>query len=241
MPILKKIFKTILIATSILVITILLGVLYYFNIYREEPLADPADFDQSTLIFKSEKAIPDTLNRLKIDNLYWSNRLEMAGDESIDLLLDLVTQQLLIEIQGVTVYSSPVTYYTLSDSLLWILAADSLYVWLSTPFKLKTEWATVAKEPIQIREIRPRSTGENGLTRFRDPEAEKYVSILLGFSGNLSVSLRQIEAAPDTLYKPESPTVSAPYHIELLIPRVSAQAIYRAISANSTSLAFRPE
>ena len=241
MPALKKILKTILITFAILITIIFLVILYYFQVYRTQPAADPAEVDQLAYSTESAESLPDTLRRLSIDNLYWENRLAMAADKSIDLLLDLVSRQIFIEIQGVTVYSTPVLYYTTNDSLQRLMASDSLLNWLSQSCMLQSEWATVAKEPIQVREIRPRSEGENGLTHFRDPEDDTYVNILLGFSGNLCLSLKQIEADTNPAIKAQLPVQHARFRIEVFVTRSSALTIYRAIAVNSTNLSIRPE
>ena len=241
MPALKKIIKLILIIVTFIIVFLILGFIYFFQISDSQYTSDPLDFDHSAYTPEYKESLADTIRRLRIDNLYWKNRLEMAEDESIDLLLDLVSRQIFIEIQGVNVYSSPVLYYTLNDSLQQFNSNDSVYKFLNHPLLLQSEQATIPKEPIQVREIRPRSDGENGLTHFRDPDSITYVNILLNFTGDLSITLNQVETAADPLNIPELPIRSSRFHIHVLLLRSSAETIYRAISIGHTSLALRLE
>jgi hypothetical protein len=181
------------------------------------------------------------LRHLEIDNIYWSKRIEMARDKSIDMLVDLVSKEICLEINGILVYTATINNYIFNSHVRRILEGNGYKSWLSESRLLQNEWASIAKEPIQIRDIRPRSAGENILTHFRDPEAEKEVRIILHFSGQLTIILRQIESVPDSLRATDIPVVNEPYMIELFVSKISAGTIFRALKSGESSLAIRSE
>ena len=193
--------------------------------------------------FTDTDQISDSLKirRLEIDNLYWKNRIEMANDKSIDLLIDFVSPEVSLEIEGILVYSAPVKNYIISSSLNNELANPSFKEWLNAPRLFENEWASVEKEPIQIRTIGPRSAGESMLTHFRDSEAEKESHIILNYSGRLTIILRQLELVADSLKAANIPIVDNPYVLEIFLSKTSVNTIYRALEAGTSQLSLRPE
>jgi hypothetical protein len=187
--------------------------------------------------------ISDTLRirRLKIDNLYWKNRIEMANDKSIDLLIDLHSSEISLEIKGVLVYSAPVENFIMSAQLNRNLSQPTFTKWLNSPRLLEHEWGSIAKEPIQIRAIGPRSNGENMLTHFRDSETEKESHIILNYSGQTTIILRQTELIADSLKARSVPMIKDPFVIELFLAKTSVNTIYRALETGSSQMALRPE
>jgi hypothetical protein len=237
-----KTFKISILLAFIVLISI--AVIFFIRydikdiLYSSKPV-EPVKIEEST----ETDQISDSLKirRLEIDNIYWKNRIEMAKDESIDLLIDLVSPELSLEIKGVLVYSAPVKNYIMSSQLISDLANPIFKEWLNSPRLLENEWGSVAKEPIQIRAIGPRSEGENILTHFRDSEAEKESHIILKYSGRLTIILRQLELVADSLKAVNVPMVDNPYVLEIFLSKTSVNTIYRALETGTSQLALRPE
>lgn len=232
-----KIIKISILLFVILLISTLIILLFHYDIKDILYSSKPVEMEE----FTDTDQISDSLKirRLEIDNLYWKNRIEMANDKSIDLLIDLVSPEVSLEIKGVLVYNAPVKNYIISSSLNSELANRSFKEWLNAPHLLKNEWASVAKEPIQIRAIGPRSEGENILTHFRDFEAEKESHIILNYSNRLTIILRQIELVADSLKAANVPMVDDPYVLEMFLSKTSVNTIYRALETGSSQLALR--
>jgi len=222
----------------IIIFVITFGILFFqYDIKDILYSSKPVEMEE----FTDTDQISDSLKirRLEIDNLYWKNRIEMANDKSIDLLIDLVSPEVSVEIKGVLVYSAPVKNYIISSSLNSELANPSFKEWLNAPHILENEWASVAKEPIQIRAIGPRSQGENMLTHFRDSEAEKESHIILSYSNRLTIIMRQIELVADSLKAANIPIVDDPYVLEMFLSKSSVNTIYRALETGTSQLALR--
>ena len=232
-----KIIKISILLFVILLIITLIIFLFHYDIkdilYSSKPV-EIVEFTDTDQISDSLK-----IRRLEIDNLYWTNRIEMANDKSIDLLIDLVSPEVSLEIKGVLVYSAPVKNYIMSSSLNNELADPSFKEWLSAPRLLENEWASVAKEPIQIRAIGPRSEGETMLTHFRDSEAEKESHIILNYSDRLTIILRQLELVANSLKAANVPIVDNPYVLEIFLSKTSVNTIYRALETGSSQMALR--
>jgi hypothetical protein len=185
--------------------------------------------------------IPDSIviRRLKIDNVFWANRLKLARDESIDLLVDLIDNQISLEIRGVLVYKASIRNYVMSESLRNLIISDNYLDWLQEPGLLNKEWATIAKEPIQIREIKTDGAVDSSLSRIRDPEADVESIVLLNFSNQLALKLRQIESVQDVLVLPDSTHSANPYLLEIFTSKNSVNTVFRALNCNSSQLAIR--
>jgi hypothetical protein len=219
---------------------VILIVLFMFFDYQDLLLtSNPVDIQVMSDIPEMSDSL--LLRQMEIDNIYWSKRIEMARDKSIDMLVDLVSKEICLEINGVLVYTATIKNYIFNSHLRKMLEGNGYKSWLSESRLLENEWASIAKEPIQIRDIRPRSEDETILTHFRDPEAENEARIILHYSGQLTIILRQIEPVPDSLRATDIPVVNKPYMIELFVSKISACTIFRALKAGESSLAIRSE
>ena len=234
-----KVIKTSLLIVIILSGIILIAMLIFFD--RQDILLTSNTVDVKFIYDIPEVSDSLLLRHLEIENIYWSKRIEMASDKSIDMLVDLVSKEICLEINGVLVYTATIINYIFNSHLRKMLQGYDYKSWLNESRLLENEWASIAKEPIQIRDIRPRSEGETILTHFRDPEAENEARIILYFSGQLTLILRQVEPVPDSLRATDIPAVNKPYMIELFVSKTSAKTIFRAIKTGETMMVLRPE
>ena len=116
-----KIIKISILLLVILLIITFIILLFHYDIkdilYSSKPV-EMEDFTDTDQISDSLK-----IRRLEIDNLYWKNRIEMANDKSIDLLIDFVSPEVSLEIEGILVYNAPVKNYI---TLIYYLPLDIL-------------------------------------------------------------------------------------------------------------------
>ncbi len=215
------------------------AIFFYANVHEItfglKPAAVPVNADTSKI---SQTHIQ---RRLEIDNIYWSTRIQMAQDKSIDLLLDLVTKEISLEIKGVLVYTAEISNYIFSSHLQNTVSGANFKSWIGRLRTLKYEWASIAKEPIQVRDIRPRSEGENILTHFRDPESDYESYVILRFTDDFVLIMRQIESVPDSLRASGIPPLPYPDKLEVFVSRLTVNTIYRALNPGNSTLAIRPE
>ena len=180
------------------------------------------------------------VSQLRSERQFWQNRLQLAESNTINLLLNLDKNEVILELRGVTLFTCKIQNTIINQSLTEIIDGSNNVPWLSNPLVLRNEWATLAKEPIQVREIRPRSELENVLTHLRDPEDEIEAHVFLQFSDSLLLSLKQVE--PGFVKSPDKFSGFGefePHHIELYLARTEVVALYRAVNIGETKLAIR--
>ena len=126
---------------------------------------------------------------LKTEEEFWKNRIRMARDTSVDMIIDLVDSVLVLEMKGVPMKESKIDEYRLSNLLFRIINSDSLPWFVNRIFVLKDDWATIPKEPIVIKEA-PKSPREVDIdTPIEIPVDTGKVQIIFHFNENLSIQI----------------------------------------------------
>jgi hypothetical protein len=189
---------------------------------------------QTTLIVQDpvEKKITD----LKIEKLFWNNRLKMAQDESFDLSLDLVDSVIFLEIKGVPLRKCKIDEYHIADNLMNLKFQPEILQWLGQPFILQSEWADIPKEPIKIRHISPQDTSQEDVLEMLEEDIQE-ANLVLRFNRNLTLHIgQQIEVINSTSYRYKDlakNTLQGKYEIMLALNMIDTKAIYRALSTES--------
>jgi hypothetical protein len=189
---------------------------------------------QTTLIDQdpAEKKITD----LKIEKLFWNNRLKMAQDESFDISLDLVDSVMFLEIKGVPLRKCKIDEYHIADDLMNLKFQPEIFQWLGQPFILQSEWADIPKEPIKIRHITPLDTIQEGVIGMLEEDIQE-ANLVLRYNRNLTLHIgQQIELMNSNSYSFKDLAknkLQEKYEIMLAINMIDTKAIYRALSTES--------
>lgn len=169
---------------------------------------------------------------LEMEEKFWQNRITMAQDESIDLVLDLVDSKVILEVKGVPLR---ITSYTILKRDLRKFGRE-LAEWCASPFTLIREEASLPKQPIRIRRL-PEETSkiEEGYNlEFLDETESAFVRLY--FNRALVVELIEEDISiPDSLIKSE---VNLNW-IQFTMKREDVIAIFRALPEN-TEMVLRP-
>jgi hypothetical protein len=114
------------------------------------------------------------LNRGKA---YFQSRLVMAESDSISLALNLADSSAILEINGVTVHKAKITRKRISKVFN---KADEYAVssMLSTPLNVKSNFATIQKEPVMIK-MAPKDTSEYKPDILPDTTSSEPVNFML--------------------------------------------------------------
>ena len=171
---------------------------------------------------------------LKVQELFWKNRIELAREPYFVLTADLQDSLITLDMQGVQIHQARISGIQISQELYDSLYHPSLLRWLGTPFILENQDATVAKEPIQERFIASRREAESQLIHLREPEDSSYVSITLEFDRQLTLNLKECEG--DSVNYPLFPEVrkESGNRITVYLSRLDALAIYRALPEHTS-------
>lgn len=123
---------------------------------------------------------------------FYQNRLLLARQDSIYLVLNLQDSTLDIEIKGLAVHRCKLLEIDASKRLQ-VAQHEELQQWLGQPFTLKDEISTIPKVPILVVDA-PKDTTEAAKLPKKPMEPEKtvvYFSLI--FDKNLVVQIQQIE------------------------------------------------
>ncbi len=205
------------------------------------------------------KKYSNKMTDLKLEEMFLESQLLIAKNDSISLILDLVDSTLSLSIRGVNIRECQVNHFKMGQMFHHIKGDQRLFDWLSKPFVLQKDWATIEKVPIKIRKA-PKDTIEakkykNEPVKLDKPDA--YYT--LQFDRNLIIKVHQVESnsfwgsiqkvyynirlylrmlidAFLAFFHLDTP--HAPLWIELKISKNDALAIYRALP-NHAALALR--
>jgi len=191
---------------------------------------------------------------LKIDELFWKNRLEIAKKDSIYLSIDLPDSLVFLELKGVPLRSCKIEEYQITPLYSQLKNQPQFLEWLNDPFSLIDESATISKAPIKVITA-PRDTIEALEQLKTEVKIEKEdIRFVLGFDRNLLLEFSQTE--PPTLmgrfelvlfnilknvttffkdfYSLMSlQSASQDFWIKIRISQDDAKAIYRALPKNT--------
>jgi len=221
--------------------------------YLESMKTQPGKGKTPVLDFSSEEERALFFN-LKIDELFWKNRLEIAKKDSIYLSIDLPDSLIVLELKGVSLRNCKIEEYQITPLYSQLKNQPQFLEWLTDPFSLIDESATISKAPIKVITA-PKDTIEALEQLQPEVKIEKEdVQFVLGFDRNLLLEFSQTE--PPTLmgrfelvlfnilknvttffkdfYSLMSlQSASQDFWIKIRISQNDAKAIYRALPKNT--------
>jgi hypothetical protein len=196
---------------------------------------------------------------LKIDELFWKNRLEIAKNDSMYLSIDLPDSLVSLEIKGIPLRHCKIEEYQITPLYSQLRKQPQFLEWLNDPFSLLNESATISKAPIK-EILAPKDTIEAMEQLSTEIEIEKEdVRFILGFDRNLILEFSQTEPPTlmgrfelaffnilkdiTTFFKDffslmSLQSSSQDFWIQIKISQNDAKAIYRALPQN-TQVALR--
>jgi hypothetical protein len=188
--------------------------------------------------------------RLKSTEAYLLSRLEMTKTDSISLAVSLKDSSVSLVVQGVTIYSSKIQHFKISNALS---KADPFILaqWLSKPFIVDTHFSSIPKTPVLYKKA-PKDTIEAMNQLELDPLKDDLIPVHFTLKLDRELLLN-FEQAADTVsskhrlfrsYKREmrnirrnsilkdlmrlSPAEIVP-EIYIVIDKKAARVIYRAL------------
>lgn len=213
----------------------------------------------SVSLDNAQKEEVRTIVKLEKERDFENNRLSLANQDSIYLVINVPERSIAIEIKGVQVHTATILR-TEADQKIALISHEHLSPWLSEPFVLKKYLATIPKIPIVIKEA-PKDTIEaQKLSSKPLPPDSTIVLTSLYFDRNLVIEINQdgmpverefatVNAykAKKSEYLPEPTNIAKllnpgasdqPLTIKLIVSASDARSIYRAIPSH-TSLVLK--
>jgi hypothetical protein len=179
-------------------------------------------------------------------------RLELASEDSMYLILDLVNNTAILEIKGIMLHECHILHSDISNSIK-MYHTDALLNWMAEPFNVKHIDATIPKIQF-IEKIAPKDTLEAN-KMVAEPKMPKLgdVFIVMDFDRNLRLVISQSEQ-PDDEGKKLITDLKRKYRkieisrsiqsltkfnrepvkpqIEIVIPKSDATILYKALPLN---------
>lgn len=154
-----------------------------------EPLADSMLAEIST----ERRELAKKMATLEIDQAFWEARLLLAKGDSISLSVDLIDSVASLEVKGVSMRHCKILRYRRSGVIKRLRAQGRLQPWLSKPFVVQKELATLPKAPIRIKEA-PKDTIEASESKGQDlPIEHRDAEFTLHFDRNLTLVVEQAQ------------------------------------------------
>jgi hypothetical protein len=224
-----------------------------FDESTRDDLTNVAEFaTDSTMaeISQGRRELSQKILALEIEEEYWRARLQLAKSDSIGLAVDLTDSVVSLEVKGVPMRVCKIYRYKMSGATRRLRAQGRLREWISQPFILQKELATLPKAPIRIKAA-PEDTIEAQKSEDDEiPLERRDVHFTLHFDRNLTIAVAQVQtpsfggwlrkifyglrrnfsAAGEALWA--LIRLKLPQHrieIELELSREDAKAIYRAL------------
>lgn len=224
---------------SILIILLTILLIHLFEVTSPRNHTPAAVIPEDTLlVIDSIQAMQRDFFDLEVEELFWKNRIAIAREPSFILTANLQDSLITLDMQGVPLHRARISGICISRGLNRIRYTPSLLKWLDSPFDLKSQSATVPKEPIQERYISSRRDAETQLIHLRDPEDSSYVSITMEFSRNLTLFIKQAEN--DSVNHPlfSEININPDTSITVYVSRIDALTFFRALP-EKTGLVLR--
>ncbi len=190
------------------------------------------------------------LASLEREEAFWTAQLQLAKKDSVNLLLDFSDSAAVLQIKGVPVRECKMHRFNIGYAIGHLKARGGLNQWLSSPFILQREFATIPKAPIRIMNA-PADTIEANATNSQEIPLERNdVHFTLEFDRNLTLTVEQLQTPTfkgrlkKAAYNLRRSLISTkeillslsklkmPHQrvwIEIEITREDAKAIYRAL------------
>jgi hypothetical protein len=210
-------------------------------------------------IVAGRRELAQKIAALEIDQAFFQARLQLSKKDSISLAVDLIDSVAHLEVKGVSMRRCKILRYRSSGLAKRLRSQGRLHQWLSAPFILQKEFATLPKSPIRIKEA-PKDTIEANESKGEDlPIEHRDAEFTLHFDRNLTLAVEQAQPPSfsgrwremwydlrrnfDAARNAAAALVhlQLPQHrlwIEIEISREDAKAIYRALPRHA-GLALR--
>jgi hypothetical protein len=160
--------------------------------------SDPKDLDQvvDEKVTTGSQGEQLTLFELKKTENLLRSRYNLASEDSMYLVLDLIDKIAYIELKGVPLHKSEIFDFTVSNSIRMFHTGQLLH-WIGQPFMLKSAISTIARVPIAVVNA-PKDTIEaNSNTVLPSAPVREDVYLIMNFERNLQLIIQQEEKSEE--------------------------------------------
>jgi hypothetical protein len=150
------------------------------------------DINSGALVSNNSKEAKQKLFELRKREDLLHSRLNLANEDSMYLVLDIINNTVILELKGVSLRECPILTSYISNSIK-MYHTEALLNWMGEPFTVKHVDATIPKI-VFVEKIAPKDTIEANKLEV-EPTAPKLgdVYIVMDFDRNLRLVIKQAE------------------------------------------------
>jgi hypothetical protein len=216
--------------------------------WSEQPTADTVSLKSSKLNKDQKELVLDIIG-IEKEKVFQQNRLALASQDSIYLLVNLIDSTMNLEIKGVTVRTNKILDLEVSNRFR-LISHENILPWLQKPFTLERALATIPKSPIIVKQA-PKDTIEAAkMSTTPEPAKPNAVFFTFYFDRNLVIEVEQVNPPDEEnlddikAYRRQKRNearrsiwqslnsarrADQPMSIKLIVSEEDAKAIYRAV------------
>lgn len=230
-----------LIASALLITGITAGFMFVsaYDVKGESRINVAADPESATLSMTAAQRIQQKVTALEIEEIFWKNRVALAETGELYLSIDLIAGYISLDMEGVQLRGCKIESRMLGSSLDELKERGKSKEWLSEPFTLRNEQATLPKQPILVKDITsgPADTSD-ALFLLKRPVENQEFMFELEFDRGLRLLAYETGRDPDTVPELYPEPENGDRRISLALDRNDVRAIYRAL-ADSAKMILR--
>ncbi len=208
---------------------------------------------KSSKLNKDQKGLVMDIIGMEKEKVFQENRLALASQDSIYLLVNLIDSTMNLEIKGVTVRTNSILDLEVSNRFR-LISHENIMPWLQKPFTLERALATIPKSPIIVKQA-PKDTIEAAkMSTTPEPPKPTAVFFTFYFDRNLVIEVEQVNPPDEEnlddvkAYRRQKRNearrsiwqslnsarrADQPMTIRLIVSEEDAKAIYRAVPMNT--------
>jgi hypothetical protein len=236
---------------GILILLIFISTGYYYTVFIPDQtvVQDSSFVEEDPLQILNQQLID-----LEVKKNFYKNRIKLTNMDHYNLFIDLSDSIVTLEISGIIAHSASILNFEIGENYKTNKQTERIIKVLRDPFQLISEWASIPKKPIRVKDISGFEWNPDSLNFVPTKTDTDFVFIALQYSKDLTVliSQRSIVGAmpsyitPDHLNKFEKiikqnqRSEELPFGqvlqknwIGIEIPRSDAVILYRALSEKS--------
>ncbi|MGD9900889.1 MAG: hypothetical protein AB7T22_17320, partial [Calditrichaceae bacterium] len=144
-----------LIVSGLLIMGITAGFMFVsaYEVNGENRVETANEPVSSKVSLTAAERIRQSMTALEIEENFWKNRVELAESGKLYLCIDLVDGYISLDMEGVRLRGCVIESRELSSAVDELKEQGGLKEWLSKPFTLQNEQATLPKQPILVKDI----------------------------------------------------------------------------------------
>lgn len=225
-------FSPSLIVVSGLLLTGIIAGIMFVSVYEatgDNGIMSDVESKNSPFSRTAAERIRDRMTELKIEERFWTNRVELAKKRDLYLSVDLVENYVSLDMEGVLLRKCRVDSKRLGSSLDELKKRGEADKWMDRPFSLQKDRASLPKQPILVKDITSKPDTSDALFLLKRPVENQKFMFELEFDRDLRLLVYESGIDAENVLKMFGEGEKSDRSITLALDRNDVRAVYRAL------------